>query len=353
MIKNKNILWVDVCKGLAILLMILGHSGMTDMGKLYIHSFNMPLFFILSGFLVKPKQIMRFKDFFVKKVRTIILPYFVFGFVNFVFCILYLRYYLHDYKLNSLLVPIKSLFCFNTEGGLLVANALWFLTTLFIVEIVFYFMLKYIKSKKKMLFALIAFSLISYAYSIFIKARLFWGIDIAISAIFFYGIGFLFKQAGDKVKHVVLKSNIFYIILGLGISFVTIFLNGQVDMRVIEYNNYFLFYFNATITSFVYIMIASYICKFKIMKYLVKVLADIGKNSMIYLVLNQMVLTVMVHISYLFSRHNIVGSILISSALTVIIIMPVSHILVKYLPEIVGKKRNHKIDIKAVSSAEQ
>lgn len=349
---NKNILWVDVCKGIAILLMILGHSGMTDRGKLYIHSFNMPLFFILSGFLVKPKQIMIFKDFFMKKVKTIVLPYFVFGFVNFIFCILYLRYYLHDYKINSLLIPIKSLFCFNTEGGLLVANALWFLTALFIVEIIFYFMLKYIRSKKKMLFVLIAFSLISYAYSIFFKARLFWGIDIAISAVFFYGIGFLFKQAGDKIKLVVLKSNIFYIILGLGISFVTIFLNGQVDMRVIRYNNYFLFYFNALVASGVYIMLASYICKIKFMKNLVKILADIGKNSIIYLVLNQMVLVVMVHISYLFSRHNVVGSILISSALTIIIIMPISHILVKYLPEIVGKKRPRKISIKTVSTNE-
>lgn len=48
-------MWIDIAKGLAILLMIIGHE-LRPQSHLYvlIFSFHMPLFFILSGYTARP-----------------------------------------------------------------------------------------------------------------------------------------------------------------------------------------------------------------------------------------------------------------------------------------------------------
>lgn len=52
---SKRIMWVDIAKGLAILLMVIGHE-LRSQSHLYIliFSFHMPLFFILSGYTARP-----------------------------------------------------------------------------------------------------------------------------------------------------------------------------------------------------------------------------------------------------------------------------------------------------------
>ena len=50
---NKRFLWLDIAKGITILLTIIGHSigGGRILG--IIHSFHMPLFFVLAGYTFK------------------------------------------------------------------------------------------------------------------------------------------------------------------------------------------------------------------------------------------------------------------------------------------------------------
>lgn len=46
---KKRLVWVDIAKGIAIILMIIGHEISGNI-RTFIFSFHMPLFFILSGF---------------------------------------------------------------------------------------------------------------------------------------------------------------------------------------------------------------------------------------------------------------------------------------------------------------
>lgn len=46
--------WVDIAKGIAIILMIVGHELPQDRLRVLIFSFHMPLFFILSGYTARP-----------------------------------------------------------------------------------------------------------------------------------------------------------------------------------------------------------------------------------------------------------------------------------------------------------
>lgn len=63
---SKHLPWIDACKGIGILLVVLGH--VTDSGGLLnrsIYLFHMPLFFFLSGYLHTVQA--DFRDFFRKK----------------------------------------------------------------------------------------------------------------------------------------------------------------------------------------------------------------------------------------------------------------------------------------------
>jgi fucose 4-O-acetylase-like acetyltransferase len=50
---KKRIEWVDVVKGMAIPLVIIGHTAQSEAWITYIYSFHMPLFFLLSGYTSK------------------------------------------------------------------------------------------------------------------------------------------------------------------------------------------------------------------------------------------------------------------------------------------------------------
>ena len=44
--------WIDVAKGLAIILVVAGHAGFPILVEGAIYSFHMPLFFMTSGFVL-------------------------------------------------------------------------------------------------------------------------------------------------------------------------------------------------------------------------------------------------------------------------------------------------------------
>jgi len=49
---NKRVDWIDVARGIAILLVIIGHTvPFESFTRVIIYSMHMPIFFILSGYI--------------------------------------------------------------------------------------------------------------------------------------------------------------------------------------------------------------------------------------------------------------------------------------------------------------
>ncbi len=72
---------IDIAKAIGILLMILGHcNGLPHLVRNFIFSFHMPLFFILSGYFYKPKNL---KDVVIGGNKHLVKPYLITSF----FCI--------------------------------------------------------------------------------------------------------------------------------------------------------------------------------------------------------------------------------------------------------------------------
>lgn len=70
--------WLDIAKGIAILLMVLGHTSIPMIVSNFIWAFHMPLFFIASG-LVTNWGKLSFKQFLLCKLRSLAFPFVIYS----------------------------------------------------------------------------------------------------------------------------------------------------------------------------------------------------------------------------------------------------------------------------------
>lgn len=135
---KKRIEWLDIAKGICILLVVLGHELTWDEELRYlIYAFHIPMFFILSGmtaYITKETE-KNFKDFFVKNVNALFKPYIMVSFCYILFDIVWggvqrrfsARIVIYDLY--------QTLVCYGI-------NVLWFIITLFLAKIILYWILK-------------------------------------------------------------------------------------------------------------------------------------------------------------------------------------------------------------------
>ena len=133
---EKRIEYIDIAKGIGILLVVFGHvvfGGYYEMPHAQafsnsIYSFHMPLFFIISGLCIKESKIL--DKLTVKKMtNAYLIPYVVWTVI-----------YLLLFRVSGMVRGKESIFSFNNG---LFAHAisicgiapLWFLLALFIAEI--------------------------------------------------------------------------------------------------------------------------------------------------------------------------------------------------------------------------
>lgn len=86
-ISKRRIEWIDIVKGIGILLMVIGHAGVSSQIKVWIYGFHMPLFFILAGYLYSMFDNERygklgFAYMLRRKTEAYLIPYMVLFFAN-------------------------------------------------------------------------------------------------------------------------------------------------------------------------------------------------------------------------------------------------------------------------------
>lgn len=181
--------WVDVAKGYGILLVMLGHlePGILEP---YIYSFHVPLFFFLSGYVFNDKR--SFGEFLLKKCKGILLPYFSFGLIIIAFQRIHgevsdsadFTFSLLKSQLTDLLIQKR---CWD----------LWFISCLFLVDIIFYLMVKLFRNQFLILavsIALIPLGLHLYKTSNYNLSWNYWNIDVCFFAILFFALGYVSRN---------------------------------------------------------------------------------------------------------------------------------------------------------------
>ena len=151
---------IDALKGIAIFLVVLGHSivfypinmhdnAACDFLFRWLSSVHMPLFFVVSGFCFSYKT--SYRDYIYKKIKRILVPYIVFNLLD------TLPRYLFSNLVNRPRNIEDSIYRMVFQGG-----EYWFLYTLFIIFLLFPFVYRIFSNKGFGVLVLIGIIVLNY-----------------------------------------------------------------------------------------------------------------------------------------------------------------------------------------------
>ena len=259
--------FVDIAKGIGIMIVCFGHSGAEDVVISWIGGFIVPLFFILSGYMYKDKGIPVGKDLY-NKGKKLLKPYMFFSVVllliykrfawNDIVGVFYSRYCLYTYH-----APDNIFFMKATN------SPMWFLTAMFATFPLFYIIMK---NEKYIKWIVLSYLLITWGCT-FLPVLLPWSLDVVfIMAIFMY-IGVLFRRQENLLNK---PSYIYWLIIAAFLILCKV--NGEPNPSVRELGNSLLLYMITGVLGSISMM---WICKHLEGKPLSGLLADIGRHTLV------------------------------------------------------------------------
>lgn len=270
-----------MAKGWGMLFVILAHLGLPyHLGK-WIYTFHMPLFFFLSGYVFSEKY--SFKKFFQKKVKCLLIPYFCLGFVMTIFFVL------RTYPLSQdIITPFL-----NILKNVLVQKrwwTLWFLACLFFLNIFYYLLSKLFKNRSGYLHVtVVILTLVGLLYYHFGGEPLFWNVDVCLTALPFFHIGYCCRKKQFLDKYIFSRNPIYLGAIFLFLNVFTGLLNykltggvGTLEMYRSVYGIVPLTYISAFSGLFV-IIIFSY-------RFTNKAIQYIGSNTLLYYAWHQTIM---------------------------------------------------------------
>lgn len=238
--------YIDMAKGLAIILVIVGHSSFVPhMVKIMLYIFHIPLFFFLSGFTLNVRKYETFSGYFLNKLKGLVVPFFLLNIFVFLFQ-LFVMY--PDQVLSfNILHFIKQLLI---SDRLHIYFQLWFLNVLFLAHVFSYFILKRGWNLGQwMIIILTLFVLVYLGQKIYEKEYyLIWNIDLVPVAMIFILLGVWTKNNLHRLE----KYFSVYFLPVVGVLTVVVGgmnyrLSGNqiVDLYYQQIGNHFLFYIAA------------------------------------------------------------------------------------------------------------
>lgn len=251
---EKRIIYFDMAKGVGILLVVLGHIEQAPKPLcIWIQSFHMPLFFILSGMLIhyKGEVALPLSTLLSNKFHHIFVPYISFSFLYFLIdCV---RFIFFSFTWKNMMNNVLLSLSFYGK------SVLWFLPGLFFGELLFLLLLK--KFHQYAFCFSIILSIMAYSAKVFgdpfftflltIDLYLSYFLVHFITALLrvaiissFIGLGYYFFPI-LKEKN---KRSIKELVLALVLLLINVLinkLNKSTDLHFIELNNVFLYYVGA------------------------------------------------------------------------------------------------------------
>lgn len=150
-IDRQRIHWIDLLKGYSIFLIVLAHAAIPRGLFLYLCSFVIQLFMVLSGYSFRIKEA-SFWPFMKKRFLRIMIPYYSFMLVSYLIFVAMAGIFpgmlpsVGSGQPEQLRLVIGILYATEIDGSLIVNRPLWFLPCLFSTNILAFFVL-FLKKK--------------------------------------------------------------------------------------------------------------------------------------------------------------------------------------------------------------
>ena len=343
---DKRLHYIDVAKGFAMILVITGHCvSAPEWLRMWLYTFHMPLFFLLTGLTFSVDRYKGFKDFFIRKVKTIVVPYFSLGIIMWIVYLPvqhFIRGGIDKQYIEKFIGVFLAYRLHNYNYGM------WFLTCLFVSEIIVYFIVKGLQRKTGISNYIITFLIILFSVSGKITVDnikgFYWSIDLAPFAMAFILLGYLFKQYNGKINPILNKPYItlaFFSVTVLFTVLCNVTYHRAYDMYSCKIGNYILYMLGALSGIVFSLSLALLIDKNRFLEY-------IGQNTLVYYACQNILVIPMFdyvlpiiyryvgidklpYISYISYVITLIGSI--------IILAVISELINRFLPFAAGKKK--------------
>ena len=314
--------WIDLAKAIAIMLMVIGHSNVPLYIDKWIHSFHMPLFFLVSGFLFVPDKY-SCKSFLRIKTKLLFIPYFFWGGIICLF---------------SNVIPYDG---FPTQNPLQIlihgsGFGIWFLAILFCVEFIWILLVNF--SKRFILRKFLDLTILFISLLGFFFDR--WGIlfpyrlEIVPMGLLFYYLGICLKKySNGKINQINIYLVGFLFLLQMQLSIQqTPFL----DMYYNHWGEGLSTIFTSLLGIYVLIQL-SIIIQNKVNRRIKVPLLWLGKNTIVVVCCSQLY---MIILKFLFDNigiPNLIGW-PIRFFLMWVLLIGTTITFTKYAPILIGKK---------------
>ncbi|WP_455544266.1 acyltransferase family protein [Intestinibacter sp.] len=277
--------YIDETKGIAIFFMLLSHCiAKTNILRMWITSFNMPLFFMISGilFAYNKSEKNNFNNIIRNKMKKLAIPYFTFCVTLSLFYTL-LKFIEHKDFITSMQIYLVDII---TLKGI---ESLWFIPCIFITYIIFWF---FIKNTNR---------INTYIISVFICC-----ISISLNKFIDYlfipvliksGVALIFFSFGHMIfSHIKHKDFSFIEIVIINtINGIIFIFNGEVGLGGFKLNNPILYIICGIVGSLGIILLVK-----KINSRQCKLLKFLGNNTIIVLCTNNIIIEILRLFDYKF-----------------------------------------------------
>lgn len=309
----------DICKGIAIFLMVCGHTSIPEAGSKFIWLFHMPLFFMISGYFFHPQRYIHFSSFLFNRMRTLVVPY--------IFFLCIVGGY-ESFRYNSSLYGIVVT---GTNVG-----ALWFLQVLFTVEMLFYAVQRFLGGWYVGIVA-IASLLVGYA-AFKTDFHLFYHQEVVAQALFYYAVGYK-ASLWTKTHEFKFGGGIGFSLLLLVLTFVYAQFLPRLDMASNNYGWLVPNILGAIGGTYVMLHLATSISRCGNKNFVKLFLVWAGKNTLVILGLSSPINMMLKDwMSQWYPNMSNIANMIIRHSLLWLLLYVSSFFLVRYLPVLIGKK---------------
>ena len=185
--KRSRLNYVDLAKGLAMLLVMLGHCKYTPKSlEAWLYTFHMPLFFALSGYTLKINRYGSLREFASNRFRRLIIPY--------LWLSLSLAILMFVFRENFVLAPKHLKRIISIPIGWRLNGwyfTMWFMPTLFFAELLFYALFSKIQNtKRNLVLVMLGAFVLGVIASKKVKGFI-WSLDLVPFALVFLILGYM------------------------------------------------------------------------------------------------------------------------------------------------------------------
>lgn len=334
MVKSERKEYIDVARGIAMILVVVGHLGMNNSLTQFIYSFHMPLFFFITGMTMALKHEDRYKVFISKRISSLLIPYFIAA------C-----------AFSDGSNEAFAYIAYGSRSSISYANSftpLWFLPCLFVSSLIFEAILgmwRSVRGGYRIVIGLLFLILVAAGWiANFAKPEIGfpYNIDVACVALPFLLVGFFLEKKKWK-SNTKWRITFFLILIGMLLTLYNKNLPDtliddcpRVAMSTSCYGNLYLFYICGIIGS-IMVLDVSFLLQDN------RFLREFGKCTMLCLITHGMIIAVVRKVASLFGIGTLLSN-CFAVIVTLLVSIPVNRIVRYFCPNIIGAQSNGHMD---------